>query len=76
MVDSSVIRAEMARLLRQPTARLETTTILTGLVTDSLELVAIVIELQERFGVRLTQEDLRDVKTVGDLERVLVNKVR
>ena len=76
MLDSSAIRAEMARLLRQPAARLEDTTVLTGLVIDSIELVELVIELQERFGVRLTQEDLTDVKTVGDLERVLVSKAR
>jgi acyl carrier protein len=76
MLDSKAIRAEMARLLRQPTSQLENTTILTGLVTDSFELVEMVIELQERFMVRLTQEDLRDVKTVGDLERVLVSKTR
>ena len=39
-------------------------------VSESLLLVEMVIEMQEQLGVRLVQEDLKDVQTVGELTRL------
>jgi acyl carrier protein len=67
MADEDTVKGKMATLLRQPVEKLTDDTLLTDLVTDSFLLVQMVIELQEEFGVRLVQEDLKDVKTVNDL---------
>ena len=45
------------------------------LVAESFALIETVIDLQEELGIRLLQEDLRDVKTVGDLVRVCAERL-
>lgn len=69
MIETDALRAKMAEVLHQPVTRLTDDADLRSLVTDSFVLVEMVIELQEKFGFRLVQDDLRDVKTVGDLIR-------
>lgn len=71
MVDRETVKQKMASLLKQPVARLEDSTGLIDLVTDSFLLVEMVIELQEEFGVRMVQEDLNHVKTVSDLTELV-----
>ncbi len=72
-MDRDAVKIKIASLLRQPPATLRDETALTDLATDSFALVEIVIELQEELGVRLVQEDLKDVKSVGDLIRLCLN---
>ena len=74
MIEQGKVKETMATLLKQPVAKMEDGTVLTDLVTDSFLLVEMVIELQELLGVRLVQEDLNHVKTVGDLTQVVVAK--
>ena len=74
MIEQGKVKEAMATLLKQPVAKMEDGTVLTDLVTDSFLLVEMVIELQELLGVRLVQEDLNHVKTVGDLTQVVVAK--
>ena len=69
------VKEKMASCLRQPIFKLQDGTVLTDLVAESFILVEMVIELQEEFGVRLVQEDLKDVKTVGDLIQVFGRKM-
>jgi acyl carrier protein len=57
----------MSEIIKQPVDRLGDDVLLSNLVTDSFLLVDMVIELQEEFGVFLVQEDLKTVKSVGDL---------
>ena len=76
MVDREKVKQKMAGLLKQPVARLEDTTALSDLVTDSFLLVEMVIELQEEFGVRFVQEDLNHVKTVSDLTELFAAQAR
>lgn len=64
----------MASFLRQPISRLEDEIILTNLIAESFVLVELVIELQEEFGIQLVQEDLKNVKTVGDLVQVFESR--
>jgi len=70
-VTADRVKAKMASLLRQPVAKLRDDAVLTDLVSQSLLLIEMVIELQEEFAVRLVQDDLKDVKTVGDLTRLI-----
>jgi acyl carrier protein len=71
MVDRNRVKEKMASLLKQPASKLEDKSVLTSLVVESFALIEMVIELQEEFGVRLVQEDLKDVKTVGDLTALI-----
>ena len=74
MLDREQVREKMASLLKQPVSKLEDEAILTSLVAESFALIEMVIELQEEFGVRLVQEDLRNVKTVGDLTSLIASR--
>ncbi|MCI0416973.1 acyl carrier protein [bacterium] len=65
------VREKIAAFLNQPLANIEDEAILTSLVPESFLLVELVIELQEEFGVRLMQDDLKNVRTVGDLAAVV-----
>jgi len=76
MLDKNAVKEKMASFLRVPISRLEDEAPLTHLVAESFVLVEMVIELQEEFGVRLVQEDLKGVKTVGDLAQVLESRAK
>jgi acyl carrier protein len=76
MTDTERVRHKMAELLRQPVSRLEDGVVLTDLVAESFILVDMVIELQDDLGIRLVHDDLKDVKTVGDLLTVVAQKLK
>ena len=69
------IKAKIAELLKVPEERVEGKAVLKELVTDSFLLVEMVIELQEVFGVRLVQDDLREVQTVTDLTTLFLSRL-
>jgi acyl carrier protein len=48
---------------------------LNSLVAESFALIETVISLQEELSIRLLQEDLRGVKTVGDLVSVCAERL-
>jgi len=70
------VKQQMAKLLRQPVECLADEARLIDVVADSLVLVETVIELQEHFGVRLVQDDVRSVVTVGELARLFSGERR
>jgi acyl carrier protein len=70
MADREAVKRHMALLIRQPVERIDDAARLTDLVAESLLLVEMVIEMQEQLGVRLVQEDLKDIQTVGELTRL------
>lgn len=74
MVDRTRVKEKMASLLKQPASKLEDQAVLTSLVAESFALIEMVIELQEEFGIRLVQEDLKDVKSVGDLTALIESR--
>lgn len=74
MLDRNKVKEKMGDFLRQPVSKLEDDIMLTNLVAESFALVEMVIELQEEFGVRLVQEDLKNVKTVGDLTELFESR--
>ena len=74
MLSAETCRLKMARFLKKSAADLDDGAVLMDLVNESFLLVELMIELQEEFNLRLVQEDLRQVRTVGDLIRVLLSK--
>lgn len=62
------IRAILVKHLRvSPDAINETTNILEDLSADSLDVVEIIMELEETFGISIPDEDAMELKTVKDL---------
>lgn len=61
----------MARILDEPVENLPDDIVLTDLVADSFLLVEMAIRLQDELEVRFGGEELRDVRTVGDLRRLV-----
>ena len=64
------VKQALGESLKRPIEELADQTLLNDLVAESFALMETVINLQEDLDIRLVQEDLRDVKTVGDLVRV------
>lgn len=64
---SNLVKADIARRTHVPTARIHDDTELGSLAIESFALVEFLIDLQERHGIRLVVEDLRDLRTVRDL---------
>jgi acyl carrier protein len=42
---------------------------------DSLDLVELVVELEDRYGIRITDEEAERIKTVGQAVDFVVNNV-
>lgn len=69
------IKKALARSLNREPDALADDVVLIDLVAESFALVETVINLQEELNFRLVQDDLRDVKTVGDLVRVCADRL-
>lgn len=67
MTTPAAVKQRMAAFLKLPEERLEDDAPLASLVHESFVLIQLVMDLQEEFGARLVQDDLRDVQTVGQL---------
>jgi acyl carrier protein len=65
------VAARLGAILSVPASRLTPRTFLADVAADSFELVEIVVDLQEEFGVTFTQADLRPILTLGDLVALL-----
>ena len=73
-IKSEEIKNRIAEVLNISVEQFNDDTILKDLVTDSFLLVEMAIELQEDFQVRFSQEDLKEVETIGDLIFLIKNK--
>ncbi|MEO8217376.1 MAG: acyl carrier protein [Acidobacteriota bacterium] len=76
MTERTSFTGSVAGLLRLPAGQVSSETELSALSVDSFALVELLVRLQEEMQVRVFQEDLREVKTVGDLERVFAARRR
>ncbi len=72
--ETTSARQALAQALNRPAEELEESQLLTDLVAESFALIEAVIRIQETLGIRLVQEDLREVETVGDLLRVCADR--
>lgn len=61
------VRQALGRALGRAPEELADDIELANLVAESFALVETVISIQEELSIRLIQEDLQDVKTVGEL---------
>ncbi len=74
-MNRDIVKAFMAKQLNIPVSKLaDESSNLTDLVHESFILIELVIALQEEFKVRLIQEDLQEVKSLGQLLDVLQKK--
>ncbi|MGZ3742396.1 MAG: acyl carrier protein [Pseudobdellovibrionaceae bacterium] len=75
MLDSNKVKKRMSEILNVTPERVVDEAILQELVIDSFILIDMVIDLQNTFNLRLNQEDLVHVKTVGDLISIMKSKI-
>ena len=52
----------------------ETQDIMNDLGADSLDMVEIIMEIEEEFGLKIDDTEISEVKTVGDLIKKVENK--
>lgn len=73
-IDPATVRQRIAETLQLPLAKLADDRLLTDVVTESFAMVEMVIDLQEEFGIRLDQAELKQLKTVADLTALVAAK--
>lgn len=76
MDHAQLLKAALARRTHQPLARIRDDTALDQLPLDSFALVELLIELEHKHGIRLSLDDLRNLRTVGDLAARVVSPAR
>lgn len=70
----SDFRRRFTRAIGRPEGEIDRDTPIDELGVDSFALVDVLVRLQEELGVRIFQEDLAAVRTVGDLEDVFATR--
>jgi acyl carrier protein len=75
MNDEAKIKQALGDSLKRKPEDLDDDIVLKDLVAESFALIETVINLQEDLGIRLVQDDLRDVQTVGDLVQVCARQL-
>lgn len=69
------LKTKMADVLGVDVDHLEDNVVLSNLITSSFLMVETIIEVQEEFGIRFNQEDMKGVETVGDLIALFLKTV-
>jgi acyl carrier protein len=64
---TEAVRERIAELLAVPVAEVTPPTPVRNLVRESFMLVELVIDLQEEYGTYFTQDELREIETIGQL---------
>ena len=75
-IDSNTIKERISKSLHIPIAKLKDEALVKEIVTESFALVEMVIDLQEEFGIRLGQEDLKVIKTIGELTTLIAERAK
>lgn len=70
------IRKEMSEILAKDISKLGDEVEFSNLGVDSFTLINLVIELQDTFNVRLSQEDLASTKNIGMLLDLISSRVK
>ena len=66
------VRALLAEQLGKPIEKItEDAEIVKDLEADSLDVVEMLMKLEEELGITIPDEQMQDVKTVGDIARVI-----
>ena len=75
-ITRDAIKDRIARSLHISRAKLADGAKISDVVTESFAVVEMVIDLQEEFGIRLGQEDLKVLKTIGELIALIVERAK
>lgn len=75
-IDTNTIKARISATLQIPVAKLKDEALITDIVTESFAIVEMVIDLQEEFGIRLGQEDLKSIQTIGALASLIAERTK
>ena len=67
MISRDFVKDRVAAFLKVPARDIPDDMALSRLIADSFMIVELMIELEETCGIRLSQEDVKHVKTVGEL---------
>jgi acyl carrier protein len=67
LITTEAVQQRIAELLAVPLAEVTPQTLIGNLVRESFMLVELVIDLQEEYGVYFTQDQLREIETIGQL---------
>jgi acyl carrier protein len=70
-VDFDQMASRISSLISVPIERLSPDATVAELVPDSFMFIEVAVDLQEEFDIILTQHDLKDVHTLGDLAALL-----
>lgn len=70
-VDFDQMARQISTLVSVPVDRLAPDTTIAELVPDSFTFVEVAVDLQEEYDVVLSQEDLKELRTLGDLAALL-----
>jgi acyl carrier protein len=73
-IEATSVKKRIAETLQLPITKLTDERLLTDVVAESFAMVEMVIDLQEEFGVRLEQAELKKLKTVADLTSLVAAK--
>ncbi|MDZ8187707.1 MAG: acyl carrier protein [Nostoc sp. ChiSLP02] len=76
MLVQSTVKEKISDFTKIPISKLQDEALLTDVIAESFVLIEMIIELQEEYRVCFLQEDLQDIKTVGDLTQLFVNRVK
>lgn len=74
MLEREKVKRRISEILNVSPTLVTEAAVLQDLVVDSFILIDMVIDLQNTFKIRLNQEDLIPVRTVGDLMAVMESK--
>ena len=79
MMDRETLRQTLSELLEADTGEKysdleDNTNLREGLGLDSVDVVSIVSQIERRFRIRLTQQELEKLATVGDVLSLLETK--
>ena len=80
MTEREVVRQTLIELLEADTGEKydelkDETALREGLGLDSVDVVSIVSQIERRFRIRMTHEELQTLSTVGDVLNLLQTKV-
>lgn len=67
----AVLRRQFANRLGTAASRITATTELDELGFDSVSFLELVLEFEEKFGVRISEDQAAEMATVGDIVRVI-----
>ncbi|MFF2518954.1 acyl carrier protein [Streptomyces sp. NPDC058086] len=66
---------KIASVIALPASRLTPDMTMSDLALDSMTTVELVVDLQEDYDILLSREDFADVRTLGDLAKLVFSRV-